>query len=575
MAKIIPSFMDDKTPPGERDVFNKLASCPDEWVVLHALDLAPWNRGLRTEIDFVIIIPDTGILCVEVKSHENLTFDGSRWYPIGITRSPFKQAADGRYTFFRRLREIAPNYARAPVVHSCIFPRAIFDLAPNLSVQPWELMDKRDFQACESADSFSTALRNMVTQSIESDRSISPLNGELSNSEIQHIVSACVPVQKCHPEAREEIARREELIEGLLRDQQRPVLHLAKSNNCLIVTGGAGTGKTLIAMELARRNAEQGLRVGLLCYNQLIGDWMKMKIATQSPQLPNLLVGRAIKVMAEMTNMSFPSNPTTEFWEEELPRNIENRLTDPDFRIEAMFDYLILDETQDLFARPNLLQCLSQFLKGGFSKGRFAFFGDLENQILVGREQVEQAVTNLQSSAHPARWELSENCRNYRIIGDTAIHLSGLRGNIYSGYLRHGGSVHNYNIFFYEDDQKQREQLEYWLRDFKDQGYKPSDITLLSFSSNLNCAAVNLLKGKWKVQPAWQVGKSTSYASIRAFKGMENKVIILTDVILNEHEFQRDLFYTGLTRATESVRVLCNKLSEKTIFDWLIKKDDL
>src|ERR1700679_2617032 len=124
MARLVPSFMDDGTPPGERDVYNLLAAGPNNWVALHSLDLAPWNRGLRTEIDFVVIAPDTGILCIEVKSHETIVFDGSRWYPDTMSRSPFKQAADARYTFYRRLAELLPDFKRVPVVHCCIFPRS-------------------------------------------------------------------------------------------------------------------------------------------------------------------------------------------------------------------------------------------------------------------------------------------------------------------------------------------------------------------------------------------------------------------------------------------------------------------
>ena len=44
-----------------------------------------------------------------------------------------------------------------------------------------------------------------------------------------------------------------------------------------------------------------------------------------------------------------------------------------------------------------------------------------------------------------------------------------------------------------------------------------------------------------------------------SFKGLENKVIILTDVVLAEPQFHRHLFYTGMTRANESVRVYCDK----------------
>ena len=102
MARLIPSFTDDQTPPGERDVFNMLAMGPNDWVALHSLDLTPWNRGLRTEIDFVLIVPDTGLLCIEVKSQETISFENDQWNPPEIKRSPFKQASDGQHTFYRR-----------------------------------------------------------------------------------------------------------------------------------------------------------------------------------------------------------------------------------------------------------------------------------------------------------------------------------------------------------------------------------------------------------------------------------------------------------------------------------------
>jgi hypothetical protein len=50
---------------------------------------------------------------------------------------------------------------------------------------------------------------------------------------------------------------------------------------------------------------------------------------------------------------------------------------------------------------------------------------------------------------------------------------------------------------------------------------------------------------------------------------MENKIIILTDLLLEDQEFHRDVFYTGMTRATESVRILCDKRSQATLTGWL------
>ncbi|MBX3743223.1 MAG: NERD domain-containing protein [Akkermansiaceae bacterium] len=561
--------MDDRTPPGEREVFHLLASGPDDWVALHALDLAPWNRGLRTEIDFIVIAPEAGILCIEVKSHENLGFDGERWFPDTIKRSPFKQAADGRFALHRGLAEIAPHLKGIPVVHACIFPRSPFDMPPNLSVQPWEVMDMRMIRTFPDGGSFCRALKSMIGRSIDADARLLPLKQRMSADQIGSIVKSCVPIRKRQPDAREEIRRREEEIDKVLRDQQKPVLRLSSCNERLIVTGGAGTGKTLIAMEVARREAERGRRVALLCFNQLVGDWMERAMLKGGPPLPNLIVGRAIKVMASLTGTAIPAEPAAGFWETELPLRLEERLTDPDFRLDACFDFMVVDEAQDLLARPRIWSCLMEFLHGGAEKGSFALLGDFRNQVLSARSVMDGMLRELEDEARPVRWHLDENCRNYRIVGNTAVLLAGMGGCVYSAYLRTGGGVHNYGIHYFEGDVDQLEQLRRWIGEFKAQGYRSSEITLLSFRADHASAGARLQAAGHKILPARLAGDAMSYASIHSFKGMENKVIILTDMALDDRDMQRDLFYTAMTRATECVRILCAKESQTILLQWM------
>ena len=140
--------------------------------------------------------------------------------------------------------------------------------------------------------------------------------------------------------------------------------------------------------------------------------------------------------------------------------------------------------------------------------------------------------------------------------------------------MRTGGGLRNYDIFFYEDDRAQLEKLADWLREFQRQGYRTSEITLLSFRNDQLSAAARLQSQGWKLRPAWQDSGLPAYASVHAFKGMENKVIILTDVSLDDQDFQRHLFYTGVTRATECVRILCDKGSQQTLSRWLAGKSD-
>jgi hypothetical protein len=284
---------------------------------------------------------------------------------------------------------------------------------------------------------------------------------------------------------------------------------------------------------------------------------------------PNLIAGPAIRVMAKMANLEIPENPSRDFWETKLPEELEERLTDPDFQSCAEFDYLVLDESQDFLARPRLWACLAHFLSEGLSNGSFALLGDFENQVLADKALMDQSLGKLQELARLTRWRLDENCRNYRIVGDTAIHLSGLGKSVYSGYLRSGGGIHNYAIFFYEHDRAQRDKIREWLGELKEHGYKPSEITLLSLCSPENSVAFRLKEEGFQFRPYPHAGDRTGFTSIHAFKGMENKVIILTDVSLREHDFHRHLFYTGMTRATDVVRVLCDTNSKETLLGWI------
>jgi superfamily I DNA/RNA helicase len=113
------------------------------------------------------------------------------------------------------------------------------------------------------------------------------------------------------------------------------------------------------------------------------------------------------------------------------------------------------------------------------------------------------------------------------------------------------------------------DQIKAWLSEFRAQGFKPWEITLLSFCSEEASAAMQLKKEACKLNPAWMENRHTGYATIHSFKGMENKVIILTDVDLSGRDIERSLFYTGMTRATESVRVLCSESSKNSLISYL------
>ena len=59
-----------------------------------------------------------------------------------------------------------------------------------------------------------------------------------------------------------------------------------------------------------------------------------------------------------------------------------------------------------------------------------------------------------------------------------------------------------------------------------------------------------------------------TYTSVHAFKGLENKVVVVTDLDLSSTPAGRSLFYTALTRATDAVHVLCRDEDMHRILNW-------
>ena len=565
MARMIPAFIDEDAPPGEKSVWHMLAGAPADWTVLHSLDLAPWRRNSRTELDFVVIIPEVGLLCIEVKSHNLIEYREEGWFPPTLGKGPFKQCQDAVKSLHRRLKEVAPYSSSIPKVGLCVFPNATFDRS-CLAVAAWEVMDMSEFSRHPSATSFSLALRERLMTGLD-EEGISPLSEPLHVARVDNLVDLCLPIRKRVPERRVELAAREDQLARELREPQRVTIQLCHDNDRVITTGGAGTGKTLIAMELALQASQRFDRVALVCFNRLVGEWMCERIRDARPG-PSLVVDRAVKLLAGLADVPIPKDADDRFWNELLPERVQDRLTDPQIACDSRFDYLIVDEAQDILARPWMWESLMLLLEGGAASGRFALFGDIEGQSLTGANTVASKLDELMKTSRPVKWQLKENCRNYDIVGKAAVQLSGLPASTYTGFLRTGGSFKNLEYVPITDDRDQVAKLKSRIQSIRSSGYRETDITILSFCAPEKSAARCLVQEGARLRPVGSEERSITYSSVQAFKGLENKIIVVTDLNLTNAPEKRAIFYTALTRATESVHILCRPEDSQQIVAW-------
>lgn len=581
MASIIPSYIDESTPPGEREVFAYLQSSPADWVIFHSLDLTPYNRGKQTEIDFVVVIPDLGILCIEIKSHEFIHFDGDKWSPSTgtspIKRSPFKQSNDAKFAFINHLGLRGVSYQRIPVYNAVMFPRSSFEMCDGLYFESWNFYDSRRLSRLVREGRFHDELKLGLERSIRENADyVRPLVGPISRGTIESLKSLCAPIQKFRLTKKDEIALREQEAFEKLRLQQKSILGQVFDLNprellnprCLI-KGAAGTGKTWIALEIAKIMADKGQRVGLFSYNKNVGEWMVRKIS-EEPVRPNLVVGGITKVLIEMLGIKVPENVSEDYWKDEFYDVVEELITDPEVSSDAMFDYVIIDEAQDFLSNQRLWAILPQLFKGGAKEGSYCLLGDFDYQLFGSRSQMEAAVEVLRREVKVTQLVLRENCRNYQYVAEMALCLSALGDSVYDGYRRAGGGLDDCEIEFYTDHETQAKMLVKTIKKFTEKGYGPEDMIILSFNAEERSSAAMLAATGLKIRPLWKTeALGIPFTTVNSFKGMEAKIVILTDVVVDDSEFRRNQLYTAITRSTESVAILCDESSKRKIMDSL------
>ncbi|MAC55314.1 MAG: hypothetical protein CME31_22465 [Gimesia sp.] len=551
MAQMIPDYFDDEnTPPGERDFFYWLSKCPAEWLIFHSLDLQAWNRSKQTEIDFLVVIPETGILCIEVKSHERVIVSNGAWLLNGKKhKSPLKQAEDAAKTFVRRVREALPELARIPVVRHVVFPRAAFDVLHGIEFNAWEIWDIGKCLSGIENNCFCDDLVNVLKSGIKHSTYLKPLDHPVSQRDLKKLEQFMRPtfkstsVDKVHQELRQL------KMNQLLHDQQKPVLSLFEKQERLILNGPAGTGKSLIAVEIARRMRDQKLRTGLLCFNRHMGNNLEKQMSDDGPLI---IAGTIHAKLAEMLEITIPSNATSEFWDSEFLDIAENKLINDEVKSDCQFQVLVIDEAQDLLCRPRLFELVELLLDGGFEKGRWMFAGDFSYQIFANdtdRNILHQKLESLRSIPRTVMYDLRDNCRNYKMVGNPGLLLSEMHDEVYSSYMRGDGNHEFFNASFYSKEKSQPDLLIKAIQQHIDRGTTMDDIVVLSFRSPDKSAASKVANNQIPFKRIGESGHGVAYGSIHEFKGLESNVVILTDVHEPEDSFERDLFYVGMTRA--------------------------
>ena len=166
-----------------------------------------------------------------------------------------------------------------------------------------------------------------------------------------------------------EVAQTPKLVRGereqeLLRytEEQFEALDAMERNKRVAFEGSAGTGKTLLALESARRSALEGRRTLLLCFNRLLGDWLREQAAALSGDVD---AGTLTASCFGWPRKAQRENAAHASWETELPtKALEALVDDPE---PAHYEELVIDEGQDIL-RDEYLDVLDLSLPAGLRR---------------------------------------------------------------------------------------------------------------------------------------------------------------------------------------------------------------
>jgi Nuclease-related domain/UvrD-like helicase C-terminal domain/Uncharacterized conserved protein (DUF2075) len=578
MSKMIPAYWHDSTPRSEQRVFNILKNDPltAEWIVFHSLNLKQSGRKPYGEVDFVVVIPGEGVLCLEIKGGRVACDEDGAWTTTDATgasyplkRSPFAQAREGMFevrAFLENALSRAPEFSAVPFGHSVVFTD-VEAPPPEIGIQPWEVIDSHGLDTGLPALLLRAAKQQRVRLRLSSARH------EPQPATVRRIKEALRPNFE-RIVARSTLVHNSERQLIALTEEQYERLDDLESNPRCLFEGAAGTGKTLLALEFARRYAGAGDRVLLLCFNRLLGEWFSKEVAASN--VKGITAGRFYKCLREVITGSVIAPEFLKAEQDAVESDLFDRIY-PLFGGLALdtsepYDVIVMDEAQDL-VREDVLLLLSQWVRGGLKDGRWAFFGDFHRQAIFGNRSAQDLQRALSAGCgFFTRANLRQNCRNTRRIGEETALLSGFEAPPYRMGQVDGASV---DYLEYSDSASQLDSLRTVLhRILSDPGLDPADVIILSkFRFEHSAAGLLAPTDSFTILPvdgrdAVRSRKPTfRFATAQAFKGMESKAIILCDIDRIETDEDRSLLYVAMSRARSLLTVLLHTRTKDALRD--------
>ena len=492
------------------------------------------DRHKDHEVDLVALMPDSGIVTVEVKG-SHVWYDAHQGWLIQRDGKPQRidpvgQARDACYAL-RNYVEADPRWGsrgRLRWGHHIVLPRTqLHDGFATPDCPRWQVSGANDLEA--------------LGQRLWDTTSLYRRDARLPTSDDINLVCEILSGRNQPVRDLVAIADDRQALADRLTMEQSNLLNVTRLLNRVEIRGGAGSGKTVLAMRQAKdlasgRGGGARQRVGVVCYSYGLAEYLRRELLVGSRGKRPAFVGTFEDLGRSWGVPITGDRQDSRFWEMELPARMAEAALSLDDG--ARFDAIIIDEAQD-FADDwwtPLLNSLRDEQVGGLYA-----YSDENQRVFARFGRPPVAMVPLL---------LDHNLRNTRQIGESFVPLAPTSMELRGG---DGPEVSFVPARVSEALEVADEQVEALL----EEGWRPKDIALITMGARHPVQAERQqtmgFAGYW--DDFWS-NDDIFYGHVLGFKGMERRAVVLCVNEDGTRDRGRERLYVGLSRATDRLVVV-------------------